>query len=369
MSPAEMRATIDRARALIDRRCFDAALAIFHDAVARDPQEAELARNLGMLLSRLGRLTEGEAALRFAVAISGGASYHPLSLGLNLLMQGRHAEGWPLYRTRDLFDDLNTGIPRDIPFARWDGIADLAGRRLLLVPEQGMGDQIQFVRFVPALVERGVAVTMLVLPPLGRLFRHSLPGVDVQVATGTVDVPHFDAWAPVMDLFGAAALHGGALPRSPYLSAPGRWRDAPPGFKIGLMTAGNRALDNDSRRSLSTAQAAALRALLPGQLFDLDPARSGARDFADTAALIDALDVVVTVDTAVAHLAGAMGKKCLLMVPGFGTDWRWMRDRRDSPWYPSMTLYRDDVAGDWAEVFEAVAADARALMAGGLVAR
>lgn len=362
------QSVIDRAKPLMDENRFDEALAVFDAAIRDQPNDIESMRNLGILLSRLGRLAEGETMLRAAREGAGGIAYYDLALGLNLMMQGRYAEGWPLYTARERISSLNTGIPTGLPMPRWDGVAEISGRRLLIVPEQGFGDQMQFVRFVPELVRRGVAVTLLAMPALERLFRHNLAGVDILVASGALKVPPVDLWAPLMDVFGAWAATGAPLPQPPYLSPPGRWNGAPAGFKIGIATTGNTALINDQRRSLTDAQAARLRAMLPGEVFDLDPAVSRVRDFADTAAVVQALDLVVTVDTAVAHLAGAMGKTCFLILPGYGTDWRWMRERDDTPWYPSLRLYRNGMDGDWEDVFAAVARDAAALAGRGAAA-
>jgi hypothetical protein len=151
------------------------------------------------------------------------------------------------------------------------------------------------------------------------------------------------------------------LPAAPYLRAARPWpRPLAPGFKVGLMTAGNPVYANDANRSLPEAAAAALFGLVARPV-DLRPSQTGAADFADTAALMAELDLVISVDTAAAHLAGAMGKPCWVLLPAANPDWRWMRGRRDSPWYPSVRLYRQPAPGDWGPVLDEVAADLDAL--------
>ena len=315
----------------------------------------------GILLTQAGRLDEGEAALRRAVAAASEIPDTRHALGVNLLTQGRYAEAWPLHEARVEMTWLTDAVPRTFPYPRWRGEA-LAGKRVAVFPEQGWGDQIQFARFLPALVATGAAVTLLASPPLARLFRHNFPDIELIVASGAVDFPDPDYWLTLVDLPGRFGATLETLPSQPYLRAPSRWSDAPAGPKIGLMTKGNARFAHDYRRSLPPALAERLANELPGKVFNLAPEISGARDFADTAAIIDALDLVVSVDTAVGHLAGAMGKTCFLLIPGFATDWRWLRDRADSPWYIKHGLYRSDPEHGWDAAVSHLLADAVALM-------
>ena len=149
------------------------------------------------------------------------------------------------------------------------------------------------------------------------------------------------------------------VPAGPYIAAPHAWPLLGEGLNVGLMTRGNPTHENDANRSLPEDAARRLRDL-PVRTFDLDPAATGARDFADTAALLERLDLVISVDTAVAHLAGAMGRPGWVLLPAVETDWRWLRGRRDSPWYPSLTLYRQGPGEGWGPVIDRVVADLEA---------
>ncbi len=200
-------------------------------------------------------------------------------------------------------------------------------------------------------------MTLLCAKPLARLFSGSLD-VSVVAAEGAVAFPDPDFWVMACSL---AARFGSSLediPAQPYLRSvtAGRTLADGPGMRVGLVTRGNPSHANDANRSLPPAEAARLRAL-PATVVGLDPAETGALDFADTAAIVDQLDLVISVDTAVAHLAGAMGKPCWVLIPSVETDWRWLRERSDSPWYPSMRLYRQPRPGDWSLAIDRIEAD------------
>ncbi len=212
---------------------------------------------------------------------------------------------------------------------------------------------------MPELAARGAAVTVVANRRLETLFRDSFDGVTIVRAQGELDIAP-DYWATMVDLPARLGATLETLPQPPYL----RVREtAPraPGVRIGLMTNGNPAHRRDRTRSLTPVAAALLRARLPGAIVSLDPRDSGARDFAETAAIIDRLDLVVSVDTSVAHLAGALGKTCFVLISEYGTDWRWLRDRADSPWYPSLTVFRGGIGGNWNDAIERLAAAAHAL--------
>jgi hypothetical protein len=313
----------------------------------------------GILLTQAGRLVEGEAALRRAVAAAPQIPDTRRALGINLLSQGRYREAWPLYDARIEMRWLADAVPRDFPFPRWQG-EELAGKRVAVFPEQGWGDQIQCARFLPALTAMGASVTLLAAPPLSRLFAQNFPEIDVVAANGQVDFPDPDYWLTLMDLPGRLGATLEALPNARYLRAPGRWSGAPHGPTVGLMTRGNPAFPHDRYRSPPHDICEKLAQRLPATVLNLAPEISGARDFADTATIIDALDLVVSIDTAVAHLAGAMGKPCFLLIPGFATDWRWLRDRDDSPWYPGHHLYRSDPDQGWNATIDRLLADVAA---------
>jgi hypothetical protein len=212
-----------------------------------------------------------------------------------------------------------------------------------VAPEQGFGDQIMYARFVWGLIHSGTQVVLVAPPPLVRLFAQT--GATVIEAGGTTTIPRCDAWISIASLPHRLGVTVGELSGSAYLAAPGG------GGGIGLVTQGNPAHPNDRNRSLQHELARRLTTLPNAR--PLDPAVTGAKDFLDTAQTISGLDLVITVDTAVAHLAGALGKRCWVMLPFVG-DWRWLRDRNDSPWYNSVRLFRQPQPGDWNAVIEKV---------------
>jgi hypothetical protein len=328
-------------------------------AAALDPNDPEPLHHLAHVQDLRGRADLAEACYRRVLELAPGAENSRRALAVLLLSLGRYPEGFALMEARHRLP----AYPKpDLPYPEWTG-GPVAGRRILIWPEQGMGDQIQFARFAPVLRAMGAEVTLICWPPLVRLLAGSL-GVEVLGAAGEVEFPDPDGWVMACSVAGRLGVTPATLPNAPYLRAVGAWdRPLPPGFKVGLMSAGNPLYANDPDRSLPEAAAAAL-GRLPAQIVDLRPSETGAGDFADTAALIERLDLVVTVDTAVAHLAGAMGKPCWVLLPARGLDWRWMRGRRDSPWYPSVRLYRQATPGDWGPVLAELEADLRALTGG-----
>ena len=301
--------------------------------------------DLGVLLRTLGRLGEARALLDAELKLNPDHVEARYELGLARMARGDYPGGWPLYEARRSIPAFKIMTP-SLPFPEWRG-EDPAGKRIVLFPEQGLGDNIQFARFALTLRDRGAQVLMLCRPSLTCLLRDSLEGVEVQAAEGSVDMGEPDYWALFGSLPGTLGLTLETLPTAPYLRAPsgGAARTTGP-LRIGLVTKGSPVHQNDAHRSLNDDAAARLRTL-PGEIVSLQPEDSGARDFAGTAAIIEGLDLVITVDTSVAHLAGAMGKTAFVLIPGFGTDWRWLQGRDDSPWYPSLRLFRGAVNGDW----------------------
>jgi hypothetical protein len=262
---------------------------------------------------------------------------------------------------------------RDFMAPLWLGKESLDGKTILLHAEQGSGDTIQFVRYAPLLVARGATVVLEVQAELARLMS-DMPAVEV-IRRGQ-SLPHFDFHCPLLSLPLALATELSTVPADiPYIAASdadiAHWRQELPQRRplIGLVWAGGRVHDNDHNRSIR------LERLLP--LLDMPEvtfvslqhdvrvedapllnahqnvfqSKRKFRDFADTAGLIALLDAVVAVDTAVAHLAGAMGKPLFLLLP-FAADFRWMRERQDSPWYPAARLYRQPSFGDWDSAIE-----------------
>ena len=339
-----------------------------------DPARA--ANNLALCLVERDRLDEAEAACRAALAAAPGYPEAAVNLAMILLMHGRFREAWPHYEARWSVPPLaNTAR---LPAAtRWTGAQDLNGKTILLQAEQGFGDTLHFCRYAPMLAARGARVAISAPGALVRLMK-SVPGVAV-VADSGEPLPDHDFHCPMMSLPMAFDTVLETIPGSvAYLSPPAdeaaAWRDRlaeaeiDGKLKIGLVWAGGQRPDQpqaaaiDRRRSmhLSTLLPLAgvkgcvfvsLQVGLPAKQAEMVPfplihAADGFVDFADTAALISALDLVIAVDTAVAHLAGALGQPVWLL-SRFDACWRWLRGRDDTPWYPTMRLFRQTAPGDW----------------------
>lgn len=267
--------------------------------------------------------------------------------GLDHLAEGRYAEGWPLYELRR----TGAGAVLDPPAAfpnltcpEWSG-EDLAGKHVMVFGEQGFGDQIMFARFIPELQARGASVTYVCSSELARLF----PTAQGENRRSDFRPAHY--WCLVGSLPYRLAITLETLPAPYPLAMPGG------ADGIGVVTRGRPTHSNDANRSLPDALARPLLAL--GR--DLSQEATGARDFLETARIIADLALVISVDTAIAHLAASMGKPVWLLLPATGTDWRWLRDRNDSPWYPSIRIFRQTERGDWSGVIGEVR---RALDAG-----
>ena len=349
------------ARAAEARAAGDLAKAerLYRSAVERWPDEPEPHHHLGGVYRMRGRLDLAEAELRHTLALAPGADSTMRVLATILLSQGRYPEGFALLEARQF---LPAHAKPAIPFPEWQG-EDLSGRRILIWPEQGFGDQIQFARFVPVLQARGAEVTLLCRPGLVRLFETSL-GVRAIAAEGQVEFPDPDYWVMQGSLPLRLGVTVETIPNAPYLRASGSWPSLGDGFKVGVRAEGNPGHLNDARRSLGASEGQRLRRIAE-RTIDLDPAATGAADFADTAAILEELDLVVCVDTSVAHLAGAMGKPAWVLLPAEETDWRWLLERSDSPWYPSIRLYRQAPGEGWGPVLDRVQADLAALVQAG----
>lgn len=260
-----------------------------------------------------------------------------------LLASGEYAEGFKLYDVR--FSRANNAVRRPtLPFPEWRG-EPVRGRSIVLIPEQGFGDQIMFSRFAGDLQKRGAQITLIAAPELVRTFAP----LGVRVISVGAPFERHDFWCMMGSLPDRLGVTLGTLNGEPYLKT-GRGKSG-----VGVAWRGRPTHHNDMRRSLPSDLAAQLLSL-PGAV-DLDPAKTGARDFEDTARLIRSLKLVVSVDTSVAHLAGAMGARTLCLIPNRGTDWRWMANRVDTPWYRTVELIREPRSG-WMEAVETARAKA-----------
>lgn len=360
-----------------------AAEAEYRQALADKPRYAEAHNNLGVVLQERQQFLAAEAEFRQALAVRPDYPDAAWNLALMLLVTGRLLEAWPLFEQRRAITRCQTFAP-PVPFPEWRGQA-LAGKCILVWPEQGFGDEIQFSRYFSLLKAKGAArVVVACKPPLRRLFQ-SLAGVDtcIEVQTGEVHVPLCDFWVFSMSLPGLFASSLANLPATqPYLAVNpenrAKFDDLPAGFKVGLLWRGSPEHPNDRNRSLPSAALLDPLGAIAGitwidlhtaepagglPTFPLLPAGRRIDDFADSAALLERLDLVITVDTAVAHLAGALGRPVWVMLPHAGLDWRWLCDRSDSPWYPQgMRLFRQETSGDWCTLLARLAENLRDFM-------
>ena len=303
---------------------------------------AEQIHNRGRALAYEGQFARAADEFRRVLKFEPDSPVARYDLALALLAQGRFAEGFDLYGARY---DLLGARPRPVlPCPPWRG-EPLAGKSLAVFPEQGFGDQIQMARFAPVLRDLGADVTWLCEPALAQLF--SGLGVRVIAAAGAVEFPDPDYWCQVMDLPGLLKITPETIPGAPYLSASPR----PSQQRVGLVRRGKPSHANDAVRSLPDGLE------IPFPAIDLAPESTGAKTFQGTAEIVAGLDIVVSVDTAIAHLAGAMGKPCCLMLAARGVDWRWKRSGATSPWYPSMRIYRQPKPGDWRPVLSEIHRD------------
>jgi len=358
----------------------DIAVASYEKALEMKPDYAEGYSNLASAQMDLGEFERAEGNFNRAIAIQPGFPEAHWNLSMLLLAQGRYAEAWPLHEFR--FDSRIKQaiiIAPDISCPRWDG-ESLLGKSLIMWPEQGYGDYIQFVRYASLLKQRGLArLTLFCAMPLKALFE-TIEGVDLVVSDST-SIGHQDFWSFPLSL----PLHFKTTVESipamlPYLHAlPKRiakWHERLPldGIKVGLVWKGSAIHENDAERSLPDLNALAPLWGVPGVTFvslqkglgenetviadgacTLFALGSDIVDFADTAAIVAQLDLVICVDTAVAHLTAGLGKPCWVLLPFFGTDWRWLLNRSDSPWYPGvLRLFRQTKRGDWTEVINEV---------------
>lgn len=333
--------------------------------VALRPDSADAHYNLGYMLRRLNRIDAAIAAYRRAIQLQPNLVLAHKNLGHALLLRGQFAEGWVEYEWRWRQENWSRREFAQLP---WDG-SDLQGKTILLYAEQGLGDTIQFIRYAALVKAKGGRVMAEVAKSLLPLLQ-SCPGVDDWVAQGQ-PLPAFDTHAPLMSL--PRLLNLTAIPAPvPYLQAsPDRpWQVDPSQFNIGIVWAGNPDHKNNRLRSCDLALFQPLLDLPGVVLYSLQKGDAVAQlaqyqsiqnwgdrcqNFAATAAAIASLDLVISVDTSVAHLAGALGKP-VWVVLCFSPDWRWQLDRQDSPWYPTMRLFRQTQAGDWQSVFAQVKA-------------
>jgi len=349
----------------------DAALAPLRTAVRQNPDDAEACNNLGGTLLALDQAPEAAGWFRLAIRQDPGHQQARFGLAVALLAQGAFREGWEAYDSRWL-DPAFTGGERPFTEPAWRGEAPVEGRTMLLHAEQGLGDTLQFVRYAPLLRARGARVVLQVQAPLTAL----LAGLaDVVIRHGS-EPPPFDLHCPLLSLPRAFGTDLSCIPAGiPYLHAPpahltlwsarlGERRRQ----RIGIAVSGDPSHPEDAQRSIPAAVFLDAFAGIDAELHVLQknirdadaPDLAALRvhdplieDFRDTAALTALMDLVVTVDTAPAHLAGALGVPVWVLLQ-HGADFRWLRGRADSPWYPTARLFRQPRYGDWVGPLAAV---------------
>jgi hypothetical protein len=297
------------------------------------------------------RAADAQRKLRYGEAVglyrqvlerSPGLAIAEENLCLALLGAGDLAEGFRRYDIRFIRSQGRVAKPA-LSFPEWRG-EPLRGRSILVWREQGFGDQIMFARFVPLLAAMGADVSLLAPPALVRLFG-GLPSRLIE-ASGRVEIPRHDYWIMPASIPGRLGIDESGLPKAPYL--PG----GEAGEGIGVAWRGDPRHPTNPARSLTPAHRDALHALTGA--VSLLPEDTGATDFEQTAEIIRRLRLVITVDTSIAHLAGAMGKPTWVLLSAENCCWRWQAGRADSPWYPSARLFRQPAPGDWGPVLDAV---------------
>ena len=359
---------------MLERGYLEKALQFSNAALSRDPASAEALSARGSLMLALGRL--GESRENYEKSLEANSEYVKAryNLGILLLTEGDLVSGFALYENRLQMNPPTARLPR--PNLQWDGKADVAGKRFLVYEEQGLGDTIQFCRYLVTLSRMSAEVTFEVDRKLHRLLQ-PLPA-EINLVDQVAFNERFDYELPLLSLPHAIST---VVSEVPYLSPEsdivkswGRRLDSQR-FKVGICWQGSLAKVDVGRsfplscfKSIASIPDVELISLHRGagesQLADVEfevtslgeDFDGGLDAFIDTAAVMRCCDLIITSDTAVAHLAGAIGKPVWVVLKAI-PDWRWMLDRKDSPWYPSMRLYRQVDRGDWKGVFEKIAQD------------
>lgn len=377
LAPDRTEVWCNLGNALRDSGALDEAMAAYSRAIAISPNNHHAWNNRGMAQDYLCDRAGALASFRRASQLDPSASDPHVNAGIILLRNGDFENGWAEYEHR-LKAPAFPLTP--LPQPAWDG-RPLEGKTILVREDQGYGDAIQFCRFLPLLSARGAGrIIIECREALARLLA-CMPGVETVVPGQPL--PAFDVHCAMMSLGKLFDVRADAIPGwIPYLFPRAEWvfqwgrrfSAYPSKLKVGLAWAGRPTHRRDRQRSIDIARLAPLAAIENAVFFSLQKGSAALQptpaglpvidlsdamtDLAETAACISHLDLVITVDTAVAHLAAAMGKPTWVMLPNVA-DWRWQVDRSDSPWYPSMRLFRQTAAGDWERVIEAIANAAR----------
>jgi Tfp pilus assembly protein PilF len=381
LKPAYAEAYNNLGDALLDQGQLGEAEAALRQALHLKPDYPEAYNNLGVAQQKQGKLAESLASYGQSIRLQSDYAEAHLNRALAWLLAGEYEQGWPEFEWRFRCQDRT---PPPCPPPLWDGSL-LQGQTVLLRAEQGLGDTLQFIRYAALLKQQGAAVVVECQQPLVRLLA-GCPGIDQLLAQGNPLPEGLDCQAFLLSLPGLLGTTLASVPAPvPYLHADPRlvehWAQqlrSVHAFRIGITWQGNLSYHSDRVRSIPLGQFAPLARLEGVQLVSLQkgPGTEQLREvgdrfsvldlgsridqttgpFLDTAAVMKHLDLVVTCDTVIGHLAGALGVPVWVALP-FVPDWRWLLHRDDSPWYPTVRLFRQTEPGDWPGVFERMAAE------------
>ncbi len=352
------------------------ALACYAQAFVMDRKNIHAFNNYGNVLRECGDPVGAIPFLQHAMRLNPAYATAPFNLAVAYLLQGDYEKGWPQYETRWNFEHLANTLPK-YQQPRWTG-QDLTDKTIFVLGEQGLGDTIQFVRFLGALIKQKARVILSTEAILMPLFEDSSGSLEI-VKAGTVP-EHFDYWTPLMSIPNGLNLTLKTLPHTLSYIAPDdkkveAWRarlGAKTRLRVGFCYSGRKDnwLNQYKGMTADTMLTLINRNInydwiclqQDANSEDLEKIRGAGcqiyneliQDFSDTAALVHHLDVVISVDTSIAHLSGAMGRPVWIPLNCFATDWRWLLDRDDSPWYPSARLFRQPVIGDWTSVLDRI---------------
>ena len=349
----------------------DEAIACYQKALQLNPNLVNTYDNLGITFQEQGKLDEAIACYQKALQLNPNYSNAHWNLSLAFLLSGNFREGWREHEWRWKLKDFS--FPRNFSHTIWDG-SDIMGLTILLHAECGLGDTIHFIRYAPLVAQKGAKIIVECQKELKTLLRN-IKEINQVIVQGE-QIPEFDIHCPVLSLPLLFNTTLETIPaKIPYITADSvlvhKWREKVrhdnSKLKIGLVWSGNPRYKRNRYRSFSLDTFSPLAQLDEITLYSLQKGEAGEQaenppenmklidytkeinDFSDTAALLENLDLITSVDTSVAHLAGALGKPVWTLIP-FAPDWRWMVNRDDSPWYPTMRLFRQPSPGDWESV-------------------
>jgi hypothetical protein len=352
------------------------ALSCYAQAFVQDRHNPHAFNNYGNVLRECGDPAGAVPFLQRATQLDPTNTTAHFNLSVAYLLMGDYARGWPQYETRWNFEHMAGTLPK-YSQPRWTG-QDLEGKTIFVVSEQGLGDNIQFVRFLEVLLNKKAQIILSVNNNLAPLFEKSSSRIQIVLTDQTPE--QFDYWTPIMSIPSAINLTLDTLPRNlAYLKADpekvehwrqqlgpkhrlrvgfcysGRkdnWLNAHKGMNVDTML--DLVKRNPNYDWINLQMDADAEDLEKMQNLNCSIYNDQINNFADTAGLVHHLDVVISVDTAAAHLAGAMGRPTWIPLNWFGTDWRWLLDRDSSPWYPSARLFRQPTMGDWSSVIDKI---------------